>query len=153
MFASKCGQHARLLHTSVARMSDSSITVKGGSDVLPWKAVGAVKKPVKVHLEKGKTYKWCSCGNSANQPWCDNSHKRQGVTNLRPVEFVAEKDCDKWMCMCKQTDTRPFCDSTHKKVDKTPGDNERSRYVSFVKSPVYEGVAHKLGYKVKDGEQ
>lgn len=33
------------------------------------------KKPFKLHLKKGKTYSWCLCGKSHNQPLCDGTHK------------------------------------------------------------------------------
>ena len=35
----------------------------------------AQKSPIKVRLEAGKTYYWCACGLSRNQPWCDGSHR------------------------------------------------------------------------------
>jgi CDGSH-type Zn-finger protein len=76
-----------------------------------------------------------------------------GMSDLRPVEFVAETTCEKWICMCKQTNHRPFCDGVHKTMDQTPRDDNRSRYVMYKTGPVYEGVAKKLGYIVKDGEQ
>ena len=25
-------------------------------------------------LEEGKTYAWCACGKSENQPWCNGAH-------------------------------------------------------------------------------
>jgi len=31
----------------------------------------AGKTPRPVQLEAGKTYTWCSCGESSNQPFCD----------------------------------------------------------------------------------
>jgi CDGSH iron-sulfur domain-containing protein 3 len=37
--------------------------------------VVAAKVPAKVALEMGKDYWWCACGRSANQPFCDGSHK------------------------------------------------------------------------------
>ena len=27
-----------------------------------------------VDVEEGKTYYWCQCGESSNQPFCDGSH-------------------------------------------------------------------------------
>lgn len=33
------------------------------------------KKPFKLTLEAGKTYSWCLCGKSKNQPICDGTHK------------------------------------------------------------------------------
>lgn len=61
-------------------------------------------------LEEGKTYAWCACGNSSNQPFCDGSHKG---TEFTPVVFVAEESSTKAMCMCKKTGGQPFCDGTH----------------------------------------
>jgi len=29
-----------------------------------------------VEVEEGKTYYWCSCGKSKNQPFCDGSHAK-----------------------------------------------------------------------------
>jgi CDGSH-type Zn-finger protein len=34
----------------------------------------AAKAPALVELEPG-TYYWCACGRSANQPFCDGSHR------------------------------------------------------------------------------
>ena len=38
-------------------------------------AVVAQKAPYPQAVEAGKTYYWCACGRSANQPFCDGSHK------------------------------------------------------------------------------
>lgn len=72
-------------------------------------------QPREVNLEEGKTYAWCACGRSSNQPFCDGTHK---TTDLRPVVFKAEDTETKWLCMCKQTGNKPFCDGTHKTVQK-----------------------------------
>ena len=29
-----------------------------------------------VEVEQGKSYYWCSCGNSSKQPFCDGSHNK-----------------------------------------------------------------------------
>ena len=39
-------------------------------------------------LEFGKTYAWCACGMSINQPWCNGFHKG---TNFSPSVFKAEE--------------------------------------------------------------
>lgn len=35
----------------------------------------AQKSPIAVELEAGKTYYWCTCGKSENQPFCNGAHK------------------------------------------------------------------------------
>ncbi|XP_022185480.2 CDGSH iron-sulfur domain-containing protein 3, mitochondrial [Nilaparvata lugens] len=76
------------------------------------------KKPFKVFLDEKKTYLWCTCGQSKNQPFCDGTHKSPYLKiKLRPVKFAVEKSQDYWLCNCKQTLNRPFCDGTHKKEE------------------------------------
>ncbi|MGD9296682.1 MAG: CDGSH iron-sulfur domain-containing protein [Chromatiales bacterium] len=73
----------------------------------------AQKAPYGVDVEKGKTYYWCACGRSKNQPYCDGSH--QG-TAIEPVAFTAEKTEKAWLCGCKKSANPPFCDGTHNKL-------------------------------------
>ena len=47
------------------------------------------KAPYPVEVTAGKSYFWCSCGKSANQPFCDGSHKD---TDMSPIKFTAEED-------------------------------------------------------------
>ncbi|MEY4266021.1 MAG: hypothetical protein RIS90_556, partial [Pseudomonadota bacterium] len=35
----------------------------------------AQKSPYATPVEAGKSYYWCSCGQSKAQPFCDGSHK------------------------------------------------------------------------------
>ena len=74
-------------------------------------AIVAQKAPYSPTLEAGKTYYWCACGRSANQPFCDGSHKAVGMA---PKPFTAEKDGQAWLCGCKQSNNAPFCDGTHR---------------------------------------
>lgn len=71
----------------------------------------AQKAPFKVELEAGKTYFWCACGKSANQPFCDGSHKGSAFV---PTKFTAEEARTGWLCGCKHSANAPFCDGTHK---------------------------------------
>jgi CDGSH-type Zn-finger protein len=73
-------------------------------------AVIAEKSPFAVELVEGKTYYWCACGRSKNQPFCDGSH--QG-TAFEPVACTAEKTGTAYLCGCKRTANRPFCDGAH----------------------------------------
>ena len=70
----------------------------------------AQRAPYGVELEKGKTYYWCACGRSENQPFCDGSHKG---TTFEPVGFTAEKTGTVYLCGCKHTGDKPYCDGTH----------------------------------------
>ncbi|MDT7941828.1 MAG: CDGSH iron-sulfur domain-containing protein [Bacteroidota bacterium] len=68
------------------------------------------KGPYAVSLKAG-TYWWCACGRSAQQPFCDGSHKGSSFRPLK-VEMTEEKKV--YLCGCKHTKNPPFCDGTHK---------------------------------------
>ena len=76
-------------------------------------SIVAQKGPFAVELRAGKTYAWCACGRSSNQPFCDGSHKE---TSLSPVVFKAEQDGTAYLCGCKTTRSRPFCDGSHNRL-------------------------------------
>ena len=73
----------------------------------------AQKAPYPVEVEEGKTYFWCACGQSKNQPFCDGSHKGTGFT---PVKYTAETSKKVFFCGCKHTANAPLCDGTHKSL-------------------------------------
>lgn len=75
----------------------------------------AAKSPAKVTLEKGRTYNWCACGRSANQPFCDGSHRG---TQFTPLQFEVEEDGEAFLCQCKHTANAPFCDGTHSRLSE-----------------------------------
>jgi CDGSH iron-sulfur domain-containing protein 3 len=59
------------------------------------------------------TYWWCACGRSAQQPFCDGSHKGTG---LAPKKVdLTEAKAVAW-CGCKHSKLAPFCDGTHKQL-------------------------------------
>ena len=68
------------------------------------------KSPYALELEPGK-YWWCSCGKSANQPFCDGSHKG---SEFSPVSFELAEKAKVWLCGCKHTGGAPMCDGSHK---------------------------------------
>ena len=70
----------------------------------------AQKGPYPVAVEVGKKYFWCACGKSANQPFCDGSHKD---TTFTPVMYQADQARTLFFCGCKHTAGVPLCDGTH----------------------------------------
>jgi CDGSH-type Zn-finger protein len=73
----------------------------------------ASRLPYTVEVERGKTYRWCACGRSRAQPYCDVSH--QG-TNLAPLQFTAGRNEKIWLCGCKRSRHAPLCDGAHNKL-------------------------------------
>ncbi|WP_030007722.1 CDGSH iron-sulfur domain-containing protein [Picosynechococcus sp. NKBG042902] len=72
----------------------------------------AAKKPMTLELEAGD-YFWCACGKSADQPFCDGSHKG---TEFKPQKFTLEEKKKVTLCLCKHTQDVPFCDGSHAKL-------------------------------------
>lgn len=72
--------------------------------------------PYRVDVEEGKSYFWCSCGQSANQPFCDGSHKG---SEFNPIKYVAEKDGMVAFCGCRQSDKLPMCDGSHRTLPES----------------------------------
>ncbi len=73
----------------------------------------AQKAPYSIDVEAGQTYWWCSCGKSANQPFCDGAHKG---SDFRPMEWTAPKTRKAHFCGCKHAVNKPLCDGTHGKI-------------------------------------
>lgn len=75
----------------------------------------AAREPAAVELEAGKTYYYCTCGQSANQPFCDGAHSG---TTFQPQAFTAEKTGKAFLCQCKRSGNAPFCDGAHSKLSE-----------------------------------
>lgn len=69
----------------------------------------AKKGPYVMPLAAGN-HKWCACGRSAKQPFCDGSHEGTGIS---PIEFTLDKPTVVALCGCKRSEEAPFCDGTH----------------------------------------
>ena len=65
--------------------------------------------PYRMDLEPGK-YFWCSCGKSANQPFCDGSH---AGTSFAPEMINLTEPKTVFLCGCKHSGAKPFCDGAH----------------------------------------
>ena len=74
-----------------------------------------INNPFPITVKKNKVYFWCACGKSANQPFCDGSHKN---TKFSPVKLESSKLEEVFFCGCKNTNTPPFCDGSHLKLTK-----------------------------------
>ncbi|KAJ3191450.1 hypothetical protein HK101_007703 [Irineochytrium annulatum] len=74
--------------------------------------------PINVrNLAIGDKKRWCTCGLSKTQPWCDNSHIG---TPFKPLKWVVPGTAKDGrpqtmyqICNCKYTRAPPFCDATH----------------------------------------
>ena len=71
--------------------------------------------PYDVKVEEGKTYLWCACGRSPEQPYCNSSHVGTGWV---PKQFEAKRTGTVYLCGCKHTKTPPFCDGSHLDLDR-----------------------------------
>ncbi|MGC6487680.1 MAG: CDGSH iron-sulfur domain-containing protein [Planctomycetota bacterium] len=70
------------------------------------------RSPYVMDCQPGK-YAWCSCGKSANQPFCDGNHKGTGMTPV--IEELTEARKVAW-CGCKHSNNGAFCDGAHAKL-------------------------------------
>lgn len=66
----------------------------------------ATLRSIKIELEGGKSYYWCSYGLSNSQPFCDGSHKDTGFL---PVEYKTEESRIIGFCGCKYSKKGAIC--------------------------------------------
>ncbi|MBD3222361.1 CDGSH iron-sulfur domain-containing protein [bacterium] len=66
-------------------------------------------RPIVLELAAG-TYWYCTCGGSANQPFCDGAHKGTG---FRPEKVELADDDRIAFCQCKRSGNQPRCDGSH----------------------------------------
>jgi pyruvate oxidase len=70
-------------------------------------------RPAAVEVEAGKTYYWCACGRSQNQPFCDGSH---AGSEFEPLAFTPDESGKQFLCQCKRSGKPPLCDGSHKAI-------------------------------------
>ncbi len=66
-----------------------------------------IKHVYVVKVEEGKSYSWCSCGKSTNQPFCDSS---EISCEEKAVDYSSNSTKDVYFCGCKETANSPICD-------------------------------------------
>ena len=76
------------------------------------KLVIAQKSPYVLEMQPGSYY-YCTCGKSANQPFCDGSHR--GSSFVPKKVEIADIKKVAW-CGCKNSSNLPFCDGNHAKL-------------------------------------
>ncbi|MBU6318571.1 MAG: CDGSH iron-sulfur domain-containing protein [Alphaproteobacteria bacterium] len=72
--------------------------------------VVAEKGPKAIQVEAGKTYDWCTCRKSTNQPFCNGPHKGTSIT---PMAWPAEETKTVSFRECKHTGRASLCNGSH----------------------------------------
>jgi CDGSH iron-sulfur domain-containing protein 3 len=78
----------------------------------------AACEPAIIKVQPGKVYSWCTCGLTATEPFCDNTHRNIDGGGYRSIKVVFDKEEEVFFCQCKTTKTPPFCDDSHLTVIK-----------------------------------
>jgi CDGSH-type Zn-finger protein len=58
---------------------------------------------------------YCTCGESANKPYCDGAHETK-ETGKSPIEHIVKEAKRLVICDCGHTGNSPFCDGAHSKL-------------------------------------
>ena len=58
---------------------------------------------------------YCTCGESANKPYCDGYHEKLN-TGKTPAKVDIAEPKRVAICGCGKTSNSPFCDGSHSKI-------------------------------------
>jgi len=103
--------------------------------------VVAYRKGFYREAKAGERYLWCSCGRSANQPFCDGSHRG---SEFKPVPLTCRADADVIFCGCKHTRTPPFCDGSHNNLPGGSSDDDPDSPANRAIATVRHGADAKI---------
>jgi CDGSH-type Zn-finger protein len=88
---------------------------------IPPKANIAKPHYMRVKMQKGETYEYCTCGFSKEQPFCDKTCQNSGDTiqGWKPMKLQPTVQQTQWpLCCCKRTKSHtPICDGSHIDID------------------------------------
>jgi len=105
------GSHAKLPEDAEGKLMAPPPAPSAVPDIEDCNKVYCAKRgPIPVDVEEGKSYYYCTCGRSKNQPFCDGSH--QGTT-FTPKGWTATATETKYFCACRQSADGMFCDGSH----------------------------------------
>ncbi len=100
----------RCLETAGPLIQKSTKTLTQGESKM-----STIQKAPYVKDETPGRKAWCSCGESAKQPYCDGSHKAKNTGKTPLIVEITEAKKVAW-CGCKQSKNGAFCDGTHSKL-------------------------------------
>lgn len=64
--------------------------------------------PIACDVKAGELYRWCGCGESSTQPFCDRDN-----CGKHCVLYQASFNETVYFCNCKASKDPPFCDGSH----------------------------------------
>ena len=116
----------------------------GPSDATKFEARVACRGPIYEDVEVGKTYYYCTCGYSRNQPYCDGSHRainEEHGTNFKPTPYTPEFTTTVSFCGCRKSLEGAICDGSHLDLPAEVGGRDIVAY-DFVPHKVIETTSY-----------
>ena len=68
-------------------------------------------QPYAIPVEAAKTTYLCTCGNTANAPFCDGAHT--SVEGAAPFAYTPDESGTAYICGCGKSGNGSMCDGSH----------------------------------------